>query len=284
MRYQKEDLSKGQRGGIMIRAVVAGAAGRMGGRIIGMIHQSEDLALSGAFEHPEHTKVGRDAGEVVGLGPLGIKIERSLDDIIGGCDVIIDFTAPEATLDNLRLAARHRVSMVIGTTGFNDDQLKEAKELAGKIPCVMAPNMSVGVNVMFKIARETARFLGDDYDIEIMEVHHRFKKDAPSGTAIRLAEILAGSRNRDLDEIAVYERKGMIGERRSEEIGIQTWRAGDITGEHTVMFGGIGERLELTHRAHNRDNFARGALRAARWVVNQAPGLYDMQDVLGLKQ
>ena len=161
--------------------------------------------------------------------------------------------------------------------------LKEVTELAKKIRCVMAPNMSVGVNVMFRIAGEMAGILGNDYDMEILEVHHRLKKDAPSGTAMRLARILAESVNRDLEKVAVYERKGMIGERTDEEIGIQTWRAGDITGEHTVMFGGTGERLELIHRAHNRDNFARGALRAATWVVNQPTGLYDMQDVLGLR-
>jgi 4-hydroxy-tetrahydrodipicolinate reductase len=155
--------------------------------------------------------------------------------------------------------------------------------LAGKIKCVLAPNMSVGVNVMFKIAKDMARILGDDYDMEILEVHHRLKKDAPSGTAMRLAGILAEAVDRDLEKVGVYERKGMIGQRTDDEIGIQTWRAGDITGEHTVMFGGIGERLELTHRAHNRDNFARGAVRAALWVVRQPVGLYDMQDVLGLK-
>jgi 4-hydroxy-tetrahydrodipicolinate reductase len=172
--------------------------------------------------------------------------------------------------------------MVIGTTGVSGGMLDEVSALARKIRCVMAPNMSVGVNVMFRIAEEMSRVLGKDYDMEILEVHHRLKKDAPSGTAVRLAQILADTTGRDLEEVGVYERKGMIGERTNEEIGIQTWRAGDITGEHTVMFGGIGERLELIHRAHNRDNFARGALKAAAWVVKQPLGLYDMQDVLGL--
>ena len=173
--------------------------------------------------------------------------------------------------------------MVIGTTGIKGEMLDEVETLAKKIRCVLAPNMSVGVNVMFKIAGEMARILGADYDMEILEVHHRLKKDAPSGTAMHLAQILADVSDRDLDKVGVYERKGMIGKRTDEEIGIQTWRAGDITGEHTVMFGGIGERLELIHRAHNRDNFARGAVRAARWVTKQPEGLYDMQDVLGLK-
>jgi 4-hydroxy-tetrahydrodipicolinate reductase len=173
--------------------------------------------------------------------------------------------------------------MVIGTTGITGDMLKEVTDLAKKIRCVMTPNMSVGMNVMFRIASDMAGILGNDYDMEILEVHHRLKKDAPSGTAMRLAQILSASVDRDLEKVAVYERKGMIGERTDEEIGIQTWRAGDITGEHTVMFGGIGERLELVHRAHNRDNFARGAAKAASWIVKQPLGLYDMQDVLGLK-
>ena len=173
--------------------------------------------------------------------------------------------------------------MVIGTTGITGDSLKELTNLAKGVRCVMAPNMSVGVNVMFRIAKDMAGILGKDYDMEILEVHHRLKKDAPSGTAMRLAQILAESADRDLKKVAVYERKGMIGQRSDEEIGIQTWRAGDITGEHTVMFGGIGERLELIHRAHNRDNFARGAVRAAAWVVKQPTGLYDMQNVLGFR-
>jgi len=267
----------------MTNAIVAGAAGRMGERIVRMIHQSRDLTLTAAFEHPDHPNVNQDVGQVVGLGDVGIKIAGSLKDVLDLGEVLIDFTAPQATLENIRMASSHGLSMVIGTTGITGDMLKEVTELAKKIRCVMAPNMSVGVNVMFRIAGEMAGILGNDYDLEILEVHHRLKKDAPSGTAMRLARILAESVNRDLEKVAVYERKGMIGERTDEEIGIQTWRAGDITGEHTVMFGGTGERLELIHRAHNRDNFARGALRAATWVVNQPTGLYDMQDVLGLR-
>ncbi|MFH1351469.1 MAG: 4-hydroxy-tetrahydrodipicolinate reductase [Pseudomonadota bacterium] len=267
----------------MTKAIVAGAAGRMGGRIIHMIRQSRDVNLVAAFEHPGHPSIGQDVGQVVGLGEMGIKIAGSLIDVIASGDVIIDFTAPQATLDHIRAAASQGLSMVIGTTGIGGDALQDVTELAKTIRCVMAPNMSVGVNVMFRIAGEMARILGDDYDMEILEVHHRLKKDAPSGTAMRLAQILAGAVGRNLDDVGVYERKGMIGERTDKEIGIQTWRAGDITGEHTVMFGGIGERLELTHRAHNRDNFARGAVRAAAWVVKQPVGLYDMQDVLGLK-
>jgi 4-hydroxy-tetrahydrodipicolinate reductase len=267
----------------MVRAIVAGASGRMGKRIIYMIQQSEKIELAGAFERPGHPDVGADAGLVAGMGESGVKISGSLKEVMEEGAVLIDFTAPRATLENVRTGASQGLAMVIGTTGIAGDDLKEIESLARKVRCVMAPNMSVGVNVMFKISGEMARILGQDYDMEILEVHHRLKKDAPSGTAMRLAHILADATGRNLEKVAVYERKGVIGERTDTEIGIQTWRAGDIAGEHTVMFGGMGERLELTHRAHNRDNFARGALRAALWVVKRPPGLYDMQDVLGFK-
>lgn len=271
----------------MIKAIVAGAAGRMGKRIIHMIQQGGDVTLAAAFERPGHPDIHKDAGQAAGIGETGITIRGSLQEAFEGAgdqgDVIIDFTAPQATMENARFALSRGLAMVIGTTGITGEALEELQGLSRDIRCVMAPNMSVGVNVMFKVAEEMARLLGGGYDIEILEVHHRLKKDAPSGTAMCLARILAEATKRDLDEVAVYQRKGMIGERSDREIGIQTWRAGDITGEHTVMFGGIGERLELIHRAHNRDNFARGAVRAAAWVVQQGPGLYDMQDVLGLR-
>jgi 4-hydroxy-tetrahydrodipicolinate reductase len=267
----------------MVKVIVAGAAGRMGRRIIHMICQNPQTTLAGAFERAGHPDLHEDAGVVAGEGELGVKIQESLNEVIGNGDVLIDFTAPEATLKNIRACSEHGLSVVIGTTGIVGDMLKELETSAKKTRCVFAPNMSVGVNVMFKIAGEMARILGDDYDMEILEVHHRLKKDAPSGTAMKLGGVLADATGRDLAEVGVYERKGMIGQRTDAEIGIQTWRAGDITGEHTVMFGGIGERLELTHRAHNRDNFARGAVRAALWIVGQPDGLYDMQDVLGLR-
>ena len=268
----------------MINTIVAGAAGRMGQRIVHMIHQNPETELTGAFELPGHPSVGKDAGVVAGVGDLGAEIAATLEEVLDRGDVLIDFTAPEATLKNIKaVASRGKTAMVIGTTGIKGGVLAEVETLASKIRCVLAPNMSVGVNVMFKIAGEMARILGADYDMEILEVHHRLKKDAPSGTAMRLAQILADASDRDLEKVGIYERKGMIGERTDEEIGIQTWRAGDITGEHTVMFGGTGERLELIHRAHNRDNFARGAVRAALWVTQQPGGLYDMQDVLGLR-
>ncbi|MBN2031692.1 MAG: 4-hydroxy-tetrahydrodipicolinate reductase [Deltaproteobacteria bacterium] len=267
----------------MVRAIVAGAAGRMGARIIHMISASKEVVLTAAFERPGHVAVNQDAGLVAGLGKLGIRVAGSLAEVVKEGDVLIDFTQADATLDNAGVAASNGLALVIGTTGIAGKALDELKELLKGCRCVMSPNMSVGVNVMFRIAEEMAEILGKDYDMEILEVHHRFKKDAPSGTAMRLAQILAAATKRSLDAVAVYERKGMIGERKEEEIGIQTWRGGDITGEHTVMFGGIGERLELIHRAHNRDNFARGALKAAAWIVGRSPGFYDMQDVLGLR-
>jgi len=267
----------------MVKVAVAGAAGRMGGRIVHMIYQNPETELAGAFERPDHKSVGEDAGSVAGIGDLGVRICGAIDDGAGEADVLIDFTQPESTLQNMRTASEKGIAVVIGTTGITENGIAEITTLAEKIPCVMAPNMSVGVNVMFKIAGEMARILGNDYDMEILEVHHRLKKDAPSGTAMRLGQILADAVDRDLEKVGVFGRKGMIGERTDEEIGIQTWRAGDIAGEHTVMFGGIGERLELVHRAHNRDNFARGAVRAALWITGKPAGLYDMQDVLGLK-
>jgi 4-hydroxy-tetrahydrodipicolinate reductase len=269
--------------GRMIKAIVAGSAGRMGKRIIHMISQSPEFSLGAALERQGHPSVKEDAGLVAGVGEMGIHIFDSIEKALGLGEVLIDFTAPEPTLDHLRVVVPSGMAVVIGTTGIGGAMLEEVRSLARGTRCVMSPNMSVGVNVMFKIAGEMARILGQDYDMEILEAHHRLKKDAPSGTAMRLAQTLAEATGRNLEKAAVYERKGIIGERTKEEIGIQTWRAGDITGEHTVMFGGIGERLELIHRAHNRDNFARGALQAARWVVNQPKGLYDMQDVLGLR-
>lgn len=267
----------------MVKAIVAGAAGRMGKRIINVINATEGIVLSGAFERPDHADVGKDAGVVAGIAEIGVKIEPSLEDIINKGDVLIDFTVPEATYANIRLASKRDLAMVIGTTGFSEEMLDEIRTMARDIRCVMAPNMSVGVNVMFRIVSELSRILGNEYDIEIVELHHRFKKDAPSGTALRLAQILADVQGISLDDMGIYGRKGVTGQRKRGELGIHAVRAGDITGEHTVIFAGIGERIELTHRAHSRDNFARGAVRAAMWVVNQTPGLYDMQDVLGLK-
>jgi 4-hydroxy-tetrahydrodipicolinate reductase len=241
------------------------------------------LTLAGALEGKGHSALAADAGEAAGVGKMGVPVTDDLPALLKRGEVVIDFSAPEATLAHLRAVAQQKRAMVIGTTGFNAVQLEELKSLARQVPCVCSPNMSVGVNLIYKVIGEMARTLGEEYDIEVIEAHHRLKKDAPSGTALKIAEVLAQAVNRDLDQVGVYARKGLVGERKKQEIGIQTIRAGDIVGDHTVLFGGMGERIEVTHRASNRDTFARGALRAARWVVKQPPGLYDMMDVLNLK-
>jgi len=266
-----------------VRAIVIGAAGRMGQRILAAIHETPGILLSGAVERLDHPSMGRDVGEVAGLGKWGIPLSGALKEVIAAGDVVIEFTNAEASLKNLRVVAENAKSAVIGSTGFSCEQVKEVQLLTQKIACVLSPNMSVGVNVMFRVIGDLAKILGDDYDVEVIEAHHRMKKDAPSGTAMKMGQILAQALKRNLDQVGVYERKGIIGERKRTEIGMQTIRAGDIVGEHTVIFGGLGERLEVIHRAHSRDNFARGAIRAAGWVIKQKPGLYDMQDVLGLK-
>ncbi len=267
----------------MVKAIVSGAAGRMGGRIIHMLEAAEGITLAGALEQPGHLQVGKDVGEVAGLPKKGIVVSGSLAEVLPQGDVLIEFTNAEPTLEHLKEAAAVGKAMVIGTTGLSPQQVGELKGLAEKTRVVFAPNMSVGVNLMFKVVENIARVLQEGYDVEIVEAHHRLKKDAPSGTALKLAQVIAQALGRDLEKVGVYGRKGITGERTKEEIGIMTVRAGDIVGEHTVTFCGIGERLEVIHRAHNRDNFARGAVRAAQWIVAQPPGLYDMQDVLGLK-
>ncbi|MBU1964636.1 MAG: 4-hydroxy-tetrahydrodipicolinate reductase [Proteobacteria bacterium] len=268
----------------MIRAIVTGAGGRMGGRIISLIAETDGIELAGAVERKGHPAVGKDVGEGLGLGRTGILIGDSVAGCIDRGDVVIDFTAHDVSLDHLEIAAAAGKAIVIGSTGFTAVEMNRVRELAASARCVLAPNMSVGVNVMLKVLADVSGLLGDDYDVEIVEAHHHLKKDAPSGTAIKMAQVIAESLGRDLDEVGVYSRKGMIGERTKPEIGIQTIRAGDIVGEHTVIFGGKGERLEFIHRAHSRDNFARGAIRAALWVVGRGNGLYDMQDVIGLRK
>ena len=267
----------------MIDIIVSGAAGRMGSRIISLSKDNKNLRVIGALEHKDHKHIGQDAGEVAGIGKIGIKLTSNINDISEKADVFIAFSTPEATIELLKIAVERETSIVIGTTGFSKEEIKEINTYAKKIPCVLAPNMSVGVNLLLKVLRDIAKVLGDDYDVEVIEAHHRLKKDAPSGTAIKMAQVIADALNRNLEETAVYARKGLIGERTKKEIGIQTIRAGDIVGEHTVLFGGLGERIEITHKASSRDTFARGSLKAALWVSKQAPGLYDMQNVLGLK-
>ena len=267
----------------MTRVIVAGATGRMGQRIIHMVLAHPDLQLSGAFERPGSPAIGQDAGAISGLGRTGVPVTVGLESVIEQGDVIIDFTFHEATVQFARLAADHGKAMVIGTTGLSAAELATLGELAeNHFPYVQSPNMAVGVNVLFKLVEKTAAILGDAYDVEIVEAHHRMKKDAPSGTALKLGQMAAAALGRNLAEVGVLERNGIIGERTAKEIGIQTIRGGDIVGEHTVYFAGAGERLEIVHRATSRDNFARGAALAAAWVVGKPNGMYSMFDVLDL--
>lgn len=267
----------------MVRVAVAGIAGRMGTRIAIQAHEHPEVNLTGAFERDGHEKIGADAGEIIGVGTIGVPVSAGVEEALQKADVLVDFTTVGSTIVNMQKCVDLGKAMVIGTTGFSESEKKNLQASGSKIPFVFAPNMSVGVNLLFRVLHDVASVLGDDYDIEIVEAHHRLKKDAPSGTALRMAQVIADAVNRNLDEVAVYERKGMIGERTKKEIGIQTLRAGDIVGEHTVLFGTVGERVEITHKASSRDTFAKGAIRAALWLKERSPGMYDMMDVLGLK-
>ncbi|HVN70378.1 MAG TPA: 4-hydroxy-tetrahydrodipicolinate reductase [Desulfomonilia bacterium] len=266
----------------MIKTGVVGFGGRMGSLIARTIMDSPDLVLEGALEDKAHPAVGRDVGEMLGSKKTGIKVAADLGEAFVSCDCIVDFTFPEVTLATLRYASEKGKSVVIGSTGFTEEQKKSVASSASMIPVVLSPNMSIGVNVLLNLVGMMAGLLDETYDVEIVEAHHRLKKDAPSGTALALAQAVARGRGVELDEHARYERHGIIGVRPQGEIGIQTVRAGDIVGEHVVMFAGPGERIEITHKAHSRENFARGALRAVRWLKGKGPGLYSMMDVLGI--
>ena len=266
----------------MVKVAVTGAAGRMGRRIIHFLSQDDGITIVGASEAPGHPDIGRDAGTVSGNGEIGVLISSDTEEAFADAQVIVDFTSPSATLVNADYARTHAKSMVIGTTGFTQDERLKLTELTRDFPCVFAPNMSIGVNVMFEITKNLASVLGDDYDIEVVEAHHNLKEDSPSGTALRLGEAAAEGLGWDFQSVSRFERHGRIGKRGEKEIGLQSIRGGDTVGEHTVMFFGDGERLEITHRATNRDNFAKGAVRAVKWIDGKPPGLYTMKDVLGL--
>jgi 4-hydroxy-tetrahydrodipicolinate reductase len=267
----------------MIEVVVTGAAGRMGSEIVRAVRAAEGLSLAGAVERPGYP-AGVDAGAAAGLAPIGVPITSDLAAALRRKPaVVVDFTHFEASARCAEACAREGVALVIGSTGFTPEARDRVAAAAREIPIVLSPNMSVGVNAMFELVRRAAAALGDAYDVEIVEMHHRLKKDAPSGTAVRLAEIAAAALARDPGKSLRLERVGMVGERPPGEIGVQTLRGGDVVGEHTVYFVGMGERLEITHRATSREQFARGALRAARWIPGKPPGLYDMGDVLGLR-
>jgi len=265
------------------RIVITGASGRMGANLLRAVSEGEATELVGAIDRPGAETVGRDAGELAGTGPLGVTVSDDLADVLDRAEVVIDFTLPEATTRYAHQCAESDVALVVGTTGFDAEQWKALEGAAEQVPLVVAPNMSIGVNLTFKVLDTVARALGDDYDVEVIEAHHRNKVDAPSGTALRMGEVVAGALGRSLDANAVYGREGRTGVRDRQTIGFETIRAGDIVGEHTVMFAGAGERVEIGHKASSRMTFASGAVRAARWVTDQGPGWYDMQDVLALR-
>jgi 4-hydroxy-tetrahydrodipicolinate reductase len=267
----------------MADVVIAGAAGRMGSRLVALVQEEKELRLVAALEAPGHPALLQDAGDVAGTGKVGVPITADPEGALGSDRILIEFSMPDASLGHLRMVARQGGRAVIGTTGFAAAQREEIERLAREIPIFLSPNMSVAVNVAFRVLADMARLLGEDYDVEITEVHHRFKKDAPSGTAAHMAQVVAQALGRDLTKVGVYGRHGVPGARTQQEIGIHSVRSGDSVGEHTVSFASLGERLELTHRALNRDTYVRGALRAARFIAQAKPGLYSMQDVLQLK-
>ena len=267
----------------MSRIAVVGAAGRMGRMFVEAIAADDRVQLGAAIERPGSSLLGVDAGELVGVGALGVALADSLEEQVGEFDVVINFTTPEFTLNNVELCRKHGKGIVIGTTGLSDGQKAQMKQASADIPIVFASNMSVGVNLVFKLLETAAKIMGEDSDIEIIEAHHRNKVDAPSGTALSMGEIVADTLDRDLEQCAVYGREGVTGVRDRETIGFATVRAGDVIGDHTVLFAAEGERVEITHKASSRVIYARGALRAVRWLDGREPGLYDMQDVLGLR-
>ncbi|MFQ5956308.1 MAG: 4-hydroxy-tetrahydrodipicolinate reductase [Candidatus Brocadiales bacterium] len=263
----------------MIKVAVNGACGRMGSRVVAHVCGDKELQLVAALEREGHPLLGQDIGSTLGENECGIKVAQALD---GKADVLIDFSGPDSSVEKVTHCASAGIALVIGTTGHSPEQLSKVKEAARHVPCLISPNMSLGVNLLFQLAAQVAKALGDDYDIEIMEVHHRFKKDAPSGTALKVAKEICKATDKKLEDVAVYGREGQIGERPGGEIGIHALRVGDTVGDHKVIFGNLGETIELVHSAHSRDTFAMGAVKAAKFVVNKPPGLYETKDVIGV--
>ncbi|MBV1788997.1 4-hydroxy-tetrahydrodipicolinate reductase [Marinobacterium sp. D7] len=269
----------------MTRIAVTGAAGRMGKTLIEAVTMAEGAQLTAAIVEPDSSLIGADAGELAGVGKLGVQVAGSLEAVKDDFDLLIDFTMPAVTMANVEFCAANGKQMVIGTTGLDEGQKQQLASAAEKIAIMFAPNMSVGVNLCFKLLEIAAKALGEDsgYDIEVIEAHHRHKVDSPSGTALRMGEVVANALGRDLKECAVYGREGMVGPRKPREIGFETIRAGDVVGDHTVLFATEGERIEITHKASSRMTFAKGAVRASLWLGSRSTGLYDMQDVLSLR-
>jgi len=267
----------------MTRIAITGAAGRMGKHLVQAVLDAPETTLGAAIINPSSSLLGADIGELIGAGKLGVRAVGQLAEVTEDFDLLIDFTSIELTLANLEFCRQQGKAIVIGTTGFNESQKAQIAEAAKTIPVVFAPNMSVGVNLCFKLLELAAKVLAEDYDIEVIEAHHRHKVDSPSGTALRLGEVVAETLGRDLADCAVYGREGHTGARPAKEIGFATVRAGDIVGDHTVLFATEGERVEITHKASSRMTFAKGAVRAASWLGRHERGLFDMQDVLQLR-
>ena len=265
----------------LLKAGVVGVEGKMGSTILSLLINSNEFEVVGATELSGSTAIGKDIGALTASAEQGTKVKEKIEDAFKNADGIIDFSSPASSLETAKYAAKNCNALVIGTTGFSDKQKKSLLKLAQNFPCVFSPNMSVGVNVMFEMSKKLTELLGNDFDIEILESHHRNKKDSPSGTALKIAEVVSQSLNKNLSDIAVYNRHGNTGERKKGEIGIQTLRGGDVVGEHSLIFYGDGERIEFTHKASSRDTFARGAIRALKWVSDRPAGLYSMKDVLG---
>ena len=266
-----------------VTIAVTGAAGRMGKILLEAVNLNPNAELSAAIERPGSSVIGVDAGELSGLGKNGVLVVDDINQVINDFDVLIDFTAPAATVANAKACAAAGKKMIIGTTGCTDDDKTEIAAAANQSAICMATNFSTGVNLCFKLAKEAAAILGDDYGVEIVEAHHRHKVDAPSGTALSLGEAVAEGHERSLKDVAVYSREGQVGARTDTEIGFATIRGGDVVGDHTVMYMADGERVEISHKASSRMSFARGAVRAAAWLAGRDAGAYDMQDVLGLR-
>ena len=267
----------------MLNIAIAGAGGRMGRTLIEACHQTKNCRVSVALERLDSSLLGADAGELAGVGKLNVKIMSDINIVKNDFDVLIDFTSVDSTLDHIDFCKKYSKNLVIGTTGFSAEEKIIIEHAARDIAIVFAPNMSVGINLCLKLLQMAASVLGDDVDIEIIEAHHRHKIDAPSGTALRMGEVVAEALGRNLDDCAVYGREGKTGERDRKTIGFETIRAGDIVGDHTVMYAGSGERIEITHKSSSRVTYAQGAMRAARFLLGRKSGLFDMQDVLGLK-
>ena len=264
----------------MIKVIVCGGCGRMASKVAQLLFQDKQIELLGIIESPAHPDIGKDWGTIMGFGNAGIIISSNLEEIIQEADQIVEFTNPKVSLQHLKTVSKDNKTMIVGTTGFSVKEIDEMKELAQNIPFLFSPNMSLGVNLLFKLVADAAVSLGDGYDIEIIESHHRFKKDAPSGTAKKIAQEIARVKNIHLEDVAIYGREGMTGERKSGEIAIHSIRGGDIAGEHTVIFTALGERLELIHKAHSRDTFAHGTIQAIKYMQDKPVGFYEMKDVL----